>query len=134
MGAEKGDIAPLAVPQADRPYFIAISRQAQAFPTRRRDCKTSPRGPAFRPRYANFDAAALLANKGRRQRQTTTRRNKSLARAEMGSSAETKTTARSLARAEMAPSAKTNGKGVKEKGWTSWGVGEKGECLRWLNT
>ena len=27
-----------------------------------------------------------------------------------------------------------DGKGVKEKGWTSWGVGKKGECLRWLNT
>ena len=72
---------PLAVPQADR-----------------RDCKTSPRGPAFRPRHANFHDAALLANKGRRQRQTTTRRNKSLARAEMGSSAKTKTTARASKR------------------------------------
>ena len=80
----------------------AISRRPlagpQAFPTRRRDCKTSPRGPAFRPRHANFDDAALLANKGRCQRQTTTRRNKTLARAEMGSSAKTKTTARASKR------------------------------------
>ena len=89
---------PLAVPQADRPFDSDIATGPQAFPTRRRDCKTSPRGPAFRPRHANFDDAALLANKGRCQRQTTTRRNKTLARAEMGSSAKTKTTARASKR------------------------------------
>ena len=104
--------------------LIAISRQAQAFPKADRHY-LPPRPQAIAPcprpcpRHAHFDDAALLANnKGRRQRQTTPRRNKSLARAEMGSSAKTKTTARTS----------------KRKARPEWGVGEKGECLRWLNT
>ena len=94
----KANFATRKLCRATRKQQSDIATGPQAFPTRRRDCKTSPRGPAFRPRHANFDDAALLANKGRCQRQTTTRRNKTLARAEMGSSAKTKTTARASKR------------------------------------
>ena len=93
------DIAagPQAVPQADRPY---LPPRPQAVASCPRPC----------PRHAHFDDAALLANnKGRRQRQTTPRRNKSLARAEMGSSAKTKTTARTS----------------KRKARPVWGLGRK---------
>ena len=57
-----------------------------------------------------------LQSKGRRRRQTTPRRNESLARAETGSSAKTKTTARTSER----------------KARPVWVLGRKEKCLRWL--
>ena len=67
------------------------------------------------PRHAHFDDT-LLAKQQQTPRQTTPRRNESLARAETGSSAKTKTTARTSER----------------KARPVWVLGRKEKCLRWL--
>ena len=67
------------------------------------------------PRHAHFDDT-LLAKQQQTPRQTTPRRNESLARAETGSSAKTKTTARTSER----------------KARPVWILGRKEKCLRWL--
>ena len=99
--AEKGDIAQAAGSPSRR----------QTIPT----CRLGPPSFVKCPRRAHFDDA-LLAKQKQTPRQTTPRRNESLARAETGSSAKTKTTVRTSER----------------KARPVWILGRKEKCLRWL--